>query len=86
MALMNLYSDPYRTPDSAMNIAAAAQLLSSIVGGVEDWKRRKMDTERYESDREYHVRGRFWLGTRWSLFGNANCRMQHCSRLNYNSA
>lgn len=54
MALPNFtgYSAP-RYPTGAITIAAISDLLGNVLGGVEDWKRRKMDEDRYAQEREY---------------------------------
>jgi len=49
MALMNLggYESP-RYPEGPMTIAAIAQLLSSITGGIGDWQERKEDRRQFD--------------------------------------
>ena len=53
MALMNLsgYQSP-RYPEGPMTIAAVAQLLGSVLGGVSDWRDRKEDRRQFDIETE----------------------------------
>ena len=53
MALLDLYAGRRDYPKGPMYVAAISELLSNVLGGVEDWKRRKLEQEQEKWERDY---------------------------------